>query len=252
MNLTINQINYNKKLFLKNAYELKIRFYYYIITLFITIIFCYMYSDAIIYMFVNPLLIKMNSQRFIFTSLKEILFMYFKFSFLIGFFFSLPILFLQFFLFFLNGLYTFEVKLISFFFFLSLILFLFGFFLGYTIIIPNTWTFFLEFENKNMFFPLHFEAKLNSYLFFIINLLISIVICFQIPAIFFIFFSFNLVKNIFFIKNRKLIYILSIITGTLISSPDILSQLFIWSIFICSYEISLFFLYFLIKFKNIK
>jgi len=250
MSFTFNRLIYNKKLFIHNAYELKLRFYYYMLTLSLTIFFCYLYNDAIIYMFVNPLLIKMNSQRFIFTGLKEIFFMYLKFSFLLGFFFSIPALIIQCVSFLLNGLYYYECKILFFFFLLSNLLFLFGFFLGYKIIIPNAWNFFLEFENKNMYFPLHFEAKLNNYLFFIVNLLLGIIICFQIPAFFFISFSFNWLENNYFLINRKLIYIISIFTGTLISSPDIFSQLFIFCIFILSYEISFLCLLFLTKLKN--
>tara|TARA_B100001142_G_scaffold300436_1_gene325206 strand:+ start:31597 stop:32349 length:753 start_codon:yes stop_codon:yes gene_type:complete len=249
MPLNINYTTYNKKLFFKNAYELKLRFYYFLLTLIITISICYIYSDAIIYMFVNPLLIKMNSQRFIFTSLKEIFFMYLKFSFLLGLLFSFPIFILQLLLFLSNGLYKYEIKIILFFLIFSGLLFIIGFLLGYKIIIPNAWNFFLEFENKNIFFPLHFEAKLNTYIFFILNLLLGIIICFQIPAFLFIFFSFNFFKSFQFLKNRKLIYILSCFAGTLISSPDIFSQLFILFMFITIYEISLFFLFFFNKIK---
>lgn len=133
MNYTI----YNKTLFLKNAYELKLRILYYLLSLFLTIIICYIYSDAIIYFFVNPIIIKMSSQRFIFTSLKEIFFLYFKFSIISGFFFTIPILFIESILFFFNGLYIYEIKLIIFFSIFSFCLFIIGFILGYKVIIPN-------------------------------------------------------------------------------------------------------------------
>ena len=128
-------------------------------------------------------------------------------------------------------------------------MFIIGFLLGYKIIIPNAWNFFLNFENKNIFFPLHFEAKLNNYLFFIINVLIGVVFCFQIPAIFFIFINFKIFKNLEFIKRRKYIYILNIILGTLISSPDIFSQFFLIFCLILIYEILIFCLLFIKKIK---
>jgi sec-independent protein translocase protein TatC len=160
------------------------------------------------------------------------------------------VLILQCFSFIINGLYKYEFYKISLLLILSTLLLLLGFLLGYYIIIPNAWNFFLEFENNNVYFPLHFEAKLNNYLFFIVNLLLGIIICFQIPAFFFICFSFNLLKKNNFLTNRKLIYIISIFTGTLISSPDIFSQLFIFCIFIFSYEISFLYLFFLTKLKT--
>jgi len=245
----LTYIFYNKKLFLDNAYELKLRFLYYVLSLILTIICCYIFSDAIIYFFVNPIIIKMSSQRFIFTSLKEIFLMYLQFSCICGLFFSIPVLLAQLFLFFFNGLYIYEIKLLVIFIGISLILFLIGFLLGYKVIIPNAWDFFLSFENKNIFFPLHFEAKLNNYIFFIINVLIGIIVCFQIPAIFFIFINLNLFKNIEFLKKRKLIYILNIILGTLISSPDIFSQLFLILCLILIYEVLIFCIFFIRKIK---
>ena len=243
----MNYLLYNKKLFFKNAYELKLRCYYSLLSIIVTFCICYLYSDAIIYLFVNTILIKMDSQRFIFTSLKEIFFMYIKFSFLSGIFFSFPVFLIQFLCFFMNGLYKYEIKIIFQYIVLSFLLFIIGFFLGYKIIIPNAWTFFLEFENNNVFFPLHFEAKLNNYLFFIINFLFSIIICLQIPAILFLLISFQFFNNIHFLKNRKLLYIVSILVGTLISSPDIFSQMFIIFNFIIFYEISIFLIFFFKK-----
>lgn len=56
----INFIIYNKKLFFKNVYELKIRLLYILLLLILIIICCYIYSDVIIYVLVNFILIKMN------------------------------------------------------------------------------------------------------------------------------------------------------------------------------------------------
>lgn len=242
-----NHLSYNKILFFKNAYELKLRLYYIIFSLVLTIIFCYIYSDAIIYFLVNPILVKMSSQRFIFTSLKEIFFLYLNFSLLMGFLLTLPVIFTQFIFFFINGLYSYELKLILKFFLLSILFFLLGGFIGYKIIIPNAWNFFLEFENNNNLFPLHFEAKLNNYIFFILNVLLGIIVCFQIPVIIFLLLSLKFLKQNIFFKNRKLVTVMCIILGTFISSPDIFSQLFLILIFLLMYEISIFLIYFFKK-----
>lgn len=245
----INFITYNKKLFFKNAYELKIRLLYILLSLILTIICCYIYSDAIIYVLVNPILIKMNSQRFIFTSLKEIFFLYLKISLILSLIFTLPIILIQLLFFFSNGLYKYELKKIIFISILSSFLFIFGYLLGYKLIIPNIWNFFLEFEKQNAFFPLHFEAKLENYLFFILNMLFGIVFCFQIPIILLVLNLFNIFKrNEQILINRKIIYLFIIIIGTFISSPDILNQFFIFSIFILMYEIYIYIHIFFTKF----
>ena len=80
---------------------------------------------------------------------------------------------------------------------------------------------------------MHFEAKLENYLFFILNMLFGIVFCFQIPIILLVLNLFNIFKrNEQILINRKIIYLFIIIIGTFISSPDILNQFFIFSIFL--------------------
>lgn len=244
----LNLLTYNKKLFFKNAYELKIRLLYILLSLILTLICCYIYSDAIIYILVNPILIKMNSQRFIFTSLKEIFLLYLKISFILSLLFTLPILLIQLLFFLSNGLYQYELNKIILISLISFIFFLLGFLLGYKIIIPNIWNFFLEFEKQNNFFPLHFEAKLENYLFFILNMLFGIIFCFQIPIFLFVLTSLNIFKNKNIIMNRKFVYMFIIIIGTFISSPDIFNQFFIFFIFIFIYEI---YIYISIYFKQL-
>lgn len=245
---------YTKNLFLKNAYELKLRFIYYIFTLILTIICCYIYSDEIIYIFVEPIISKMNSQRFIFTNLKEIFFMYFEFALIGGFFFSLPILIGQIFFFFINGLFKYEIKIIYFITFISFILFFLGFGLGYYYIMPSAWDFFLLFEQKNNFFPLHFEAKLNTYLFFTLNILLSIILSFQLPTVIFLFLFFKDLTNkvVNFFSQRKLNYLILISLSTLISTPEIINQLTLSGSFLIIYEISLFFIFYSYRLKKIQ
>lgn len=240
--------NIKKQKFINHFYVLSIRLIYVLIAIIFTFISTYYYSDALIYIFIKPFLIQMYAHRFIFTSLLEIFLTYLKFSFLISIVLSFPVLIIQFWFFLIPGLYKYEKKkitliftIIFFFFFLSILI-------TYFLILPSIWNFFLSFENKNFYFPLHFEAKINDYLFFMFSILFNVIICFQIPPLIIILLYLNILKQQFLIKNKKFFYLLLLLLGTLLSSPEIISQIILILFFLIFYEIGIFLLYIL---KNI-
>ena len=53
----------------------------------------------------------------------------------------------------------------------------------YNIIFPQILDIFLQFEKKNNFFPIHFEAKLEDFFSTMFLLFINIIICFQLPIL---------------------------------------------------------------------
>ena len=182
----------------------------------------------------------MNSHRFIFTKLTEIFFMYIKFSLITGIIFSIPIFIIQLWLFFLPGLYKYEKKIFDLYFIISFIFFFISFFINYYYLIPNILKFFLNFEQTNSFFPLHFEAKLEDFLFFIIYIFINIIICFQLPPIIVLLILLNILSYDFFILNRKYFFIFFLFLSAIIAPPELYIQLFITLIMIGFYEIILF------------
>jgi sec-independent protein translocase protein TatC len=118
-----------------------------------------------------------------------------------------------------------------------------------SILVPMTWKFFLSFQDviSYKFVKLHFEAKLNEYLtFYILIYHLCIFYC-QIFTILFFFFNYvdNKIKAIK--KFRKLFYYFFIIFSTLISPPDIFSQIFISGLVILIYELLVFTFLFKIK-----
>lgn len=86
----------NSNLFKYYVKELKLKTLYSLLTILITIISCYVHINQLIYIFTSYLLNNMNSHRFIFTGLTEVFFTYIKFAFIIGLFFSIPFILLNF------------------------------------------------------------------------------------------------------------------------------------------------------------
>ena len=230
--------------------HLNIRLAYSFFSFLSTCCCCYLYSDPLLYLFIKPFLVEMYTNRFIFTNLMEIFLTYLKFSIILGFLFSMPIFIFQCWLFFIPGLYKWERKKVTLSLLVSLIFFCLGWFIAYFGILPSISNFFLKFDNNNLFFPLHFEAKISDYLFFMLFIVINVVICFQIPPLIIVLTLFNIFNYKFLIAKKNFFYFIFILLATLLSSPELISQLTMLIILIILYEFSIFCLY-LLKFINL-
>lgn len=240
----------NKQKFFFFFRHLHIRLLYCIISFFITSCCCYIYSDPLLYLFIKPFLIELYTNRFIFTNLMEIFFTYLKFSLIIGLICTLPIFILQCWLFFIPGLYKWERKKLTFSLLISFIFFCLGWITAYYAVLPSISNFFLKFDNNNLFFPLHFEAKINDYLFFMLFIIINIIICFQIPPIIIVLTLFNLIDYRFLITKKKIFYFIFLILATFLSSPELINQILLGCMLLLLYEFSIFCLY-LLRFINL-
>lgn len=220
-------------------FELKYRFFYIILSLLITSVFCYILKEQLIYILIKYLLYNMSSHRFIFTKLTQILITYIKFSFILAFFINIPFILVHSFYFLNSALYKHEwfywlkVIIISiFFYFLSI-------FLNYIFIFPKILDLFLNFEKNNFFFPLHFEAKIDDFISMAFLWFFNIIICFQIPIIIHIllYYDFIHIKNI--LINRKYFYLFFIFLSAFLAPPEIITQLVLFFFFSFIYEILL-------------
>lgn len=131
-----------------------------------------------------------------------------------------------------------EYQYLIFFFVTSTILFFLSLILFKKLLFPFSWNFFLGFKDFVAFksLTLHFEAKLLDYVIFFINLYFSCVLYFQfflLPIFFFTYFR----KNLNTYKHfRKFLYYGCIIFSTLVTPPDITSQIVLSIILIVGCE----------------
>ena len=140
------------------------------------------------------------------------------------------------------GLTKLEYKYLLVFFLTSSFLFFFAVILFKKILFPFSWTFFLSFKNFVDFksFTLHFEAKLLNYVTFFINLYFSCILYFQfflVPISFFIYFKIDLST---YKRFRKFLYYGCILFSTLVTPPDVTSQIVLSFILIIGCEILVF------------
>jgi Sec-independent protein secretion pathway component TatC len=109
-------------------------------------------------------------------------------------------------------------------------------------ILPACWNFFLSFQQTivNNSVNLYFEAKINEYLKFYINLYFMCNLSCQMFMIIILFLIYikgdlELIK-----KFRKIFYFSFVIFATIVTPPDVTTQLILSSSMICIYEVLIF------------
>jgi sec-independent protein translocase protein TatC len=205
-----------------------------------TFYICYLYKEILLFVFIKPSLIKynINNLYFITTNITEIFSTYIN----LASFTSNQICLLFFCYHFLKfikpGLYKFEKNIFQQVYIFFLIFWIFSLTSLYYLIFPYCWNFFLNFQENiyNNQLHLYFEAKLSEYLsFFMLLLKLSTLNC-QILALLFIYIN-SIKNNLIIIKKyKKIIYFFIFFTATLITPPDVFSQLILGIFIISFYE----------------
>jgi len=228
-------------------FELRNRLIYIFSTLFFLGFLSFNYKEALLFFLVKPSLFiyETNLPYFIYTNLNEIFLTYIKLSTVISIYMAIPFIIQHFWKFLKPGLYRrehfyFKVALSTFYLIWIITTLVVHYFL-----LPQLWQFFSGFD-VNIFqgpLGLHFEAKLNEYLNFLISMYFHCCFGSQI-MISFMIFALNIgEQNLNFIKKlRNYIYLISFFIAALITPPDVLSQILVAFFILFTYEILIFLL----------
>jgi len=222
--------------------EIKNRIILLILSWISTFYICYNYKEILLFLFIKPslnLTYKFNKIYFITTNITEIFNTYINLASFISnqvvFFYFLN----HFILFIIPGLYKYEINSVKKVIFIYLIFLITSTLTFYFILLPVSWNFFFHFQKilSNNQLNLYFEAKLSEYLDFFMNLnQISTFIC-QFFTLIFIYIT-SIKNYLTFIKKyKKIIFFVLLILATIITPPDILSQIILGSFIIIFYEI---------------
>lgn len=212
------------------------------------IVTCFFYKETLLFLSIKPTiyLYKENLLYFIATNLTDIFYAYLHLSYFVANQIVILYLLYNIFTFLAPALYKLEYKNFKIIIFSIICLWIFSFLVLNKVVLPYCWNFFLSFQTTmvNQAIKVHFEAKITEY----VNLYIFLhSICNWTSQIFLIVFLFldTRLDKINFIKNsRKLIYFIFFLIATLITPPDITSQIVIGCSFILIYEIIVVFLFF--------
>jgi sec-independent protein translocase protein TatC len=225
--------------------EIKNRIILLIVTWLFTLFMCYLYKEIVLFFILNsthffqsPFESQNECNYFIFTDVTEIFYVYID---LILFISNQVIIFNFFyhFLMFLSpSLYKHEYNNLYFFIRISFFIFIISIVVLNVFLMPLSWNFFLNFQNNGFnLIPLFFEAKISEYLVYYINLYSLCLLNGQFTLFMLVYIN-SLSKNVSEIKKlRKIFYFLFFVISTLVTPPDVISQLCFSFILIFIYEI---------------
>lgn len=207
------------------------------------ILVCYSFKEILLFTILKQSIRFNEPFYFIFTDASEIFYAYFVIIFFFANQFLIIYFFYHFFVFLSFGLFSLEYFYLKFILKISFFLFVFSIILYNKIFFPMCWDFFLSFKNcESTVMTFYFECKLSEFLIFYISYYYYCVSYFQFLILLFWLF---LYQEKLSTKFRKLFYYLFLIFSTLITPPDILSQLFVSFYLFFSYEVLVF--YFICK-----
>ena len=223
--------------------EIKNRFLLIFFTWIYTVFVCYIYKETLLFFCLTKVDSFYNSNvifYFIFTDVKEVFSVYIKLIFFIS---NQVLIFYSIFhcLSFISlGLYKFEYRFLNLMFYSGIFFWFFSFIVLNQILLPISWNFFLSFQSLTSY-NLYFEAKLNEYLnFYIFFYYICTFYC-QIFSILVFFFDYINTNKRIIKKFRKFFYYSFVCISTLVTPPDIISQILFSFAIIIIYEILIFF-----------
>ncbi|RTK92337.1 MAG: twin-arginine translocase subunit TatC [Rickettsiales bacterium] len=227
--------------FKEHFFELKKRFIKIFISFILCFLICYYYSDYIYKIILAPLseVIEGRDKKIIYTGLTEAFFAYIKLSIFAAILSIFPVCCYQIYAFISPGLYLPEKKLVCFTLCAAPVLFYFGCFFMYYLIIPNAWLFFTSFEKANLGIPLVLEARISEYLNLVIQLTLAFGMAFQLPIIMIILSTFGLIKAEILKKRRRIAIVIIFIAAAVFTPPDVFSQIALALPLLLLYEISI-------------
>ena len=150
------------------------------------------------------------------------------------------------------GLYDFEYTKIRSKLRITLLIIFFCFLFTNQGILPTFWSFFNNYTKANNNVPIYFEAKINEYVdLYIFIYYTSAVICISYSILYYVInfyeYNFNFLKS-----AKKLMILACFIVSTVLTPPDIASQIAFGLLLIIMNEILTFIVIFKIEHKNYK
>lgn len=203
-------------------------------------IVCCFYKEVLLFLLVK-LSIKKNKLIFFYfitTNLTDVFIVYLDISYFISNQLIIVHIFYHILMFVSSGLFIYEYKKIRFFSVVCLVFALFSIYLLNNYILSYIWYFFLSFNTEFTYnVDIFFESKITEYVYFYKRLYYLFILISQFFGLIFITIECVANKLKFILKTRKLFYLFFLITATILTPSDILSQLFLMFSFVWFFEI---------------
>lgn len=234
--------------------ELKDRLIFSIYSFIFNFIFSFFFLEELLYISIQPIS-KYHGFNLIFTELSNAFLSYLNLLLIFSFLLTLPFIIYNCITFITPSLYRYEFIFLIYFILSSLILLTFATIFINKIFLPLILQFFFKFELIEYPFSIFFEGRIDTYFIFIIKIFYLFNIIFQFPIILTILFLLNIINVKILTNYRKFFYFSFLILASILTPPDIISQILLVIPFILFFEVTIF-LFILInnymKLKKIK
>lgn len=217
--------------------EIKKRVFLILLSSIVTMMTCYLYKNVLLFLLIklNFKLYNLKLFYFITTNLSDVFTVCLKCSYFISLQFLIVLIIYHSLMFLSPGLFNFEYKVLKLFVFICVILFILSLLLLHLYILPFLWEFFLSFQ-ENCKINVFFESKLTEYFEFYQNIYFIVILISQSFSFLIVHLLLTSKKIIFITTSRKIVYFSFILIATLVTPPDIISQILIGTGLILFYE----------------
>ena len=188
------------------------------------------------------LAVQNQANDLIFTGLQQGFMVNVKISFFGGFIVSFPFVGFQIWRFIAPGLYKKEKLAFLPFLIASPLLFIIGAAFAYFVVLPLAFNFFLSFQNTsdlNNLVGIKYLGTINEYLSLTMRFILAFGVCFQLPVLLTLMGKAGLVSSISLIRIRKYAIVSILILAAIVTPPDVITQIILFSVVYSLYEISI-------------
>ena len=188
------------------------------------------------------LVVQNQANDLIFTGLQQGFMVNVKISFFGGFIVSFPFVGFQIWRFIAPGLYKKEKLAFLPFLIASPLLFIIGAAFAYFVVLPLAFNFFLSFQNTsdlNNLVGIKYLGTINEYLSLTMRFILAFGICFQLPVLLTLMGKAGLVSSVSLIRIRKYAIVSILIIAAIVTPPDVITQIILFSVVYSLYEISI-------------
>ena len=229
--------------------ELRTRLLNSVLSFVVCMILCFPVADRIFNFLAQPIvrMLQENGQKpdLIFTGLQQGFMVNIQISLFGGFMISFPIIGYQLWKFVAPGLYKSEKGAFLPFLIASPILFLLGASFAFYIVMPLAFDFFLSFQQRQdpdvvSLVGITYLGTINEYLGLTMKFIIAFGLCFQLPVLLTLMGKAGLVSSEGLGTVRKYAVVGILILAAIVTPPDVITQVILFSVVYALYEVSIF------------
>ncbi|MFL2806668.1 MAG: twin-arginine translocase subunit TatC [Paracoccaceae bacterium] len=235
---------------MEHLVELRTRIIHSLIAFLITMSISFYFADDVFNFLSLPIISLLNSYgqntELIYTGLQQGFMVHIKISIFSGFLFAFPFISFQLWRFVAPGMYKSEKKAFLPFLISSPLLFILGAAFAFYVVMPLAFDFLLKFQQNQgdgmvELLKIKYLGSINEYLSLTMAFIIAFGLSFQLPVLLTLLGKVGLVTSAGLASFRKYAAVAILILAALVTPPDVITQIILFSAVYTLYEISIFF-----------